>query len=201
MFGDLNDKQLEYVRDIHASGHNLLSLINDILDLSKIEAGRMELSVAPFDLPEAIDSATMLVRERASRHEIALQVEVDARLNSFAGDERKFKQILLNLLSNAVKFTPAGGTVAVTAQPIDAGVQVAVCDTGMGIAPHEQEKIFEAFHQTGGDFATRPEGTGLGLTLARRFAEMHGGRLWVESEPGKGSTFTFTLRAQPCPTH
>jgi signal transduction histidine kinase len=200
MFGELNDKQMEYVRDIYASGHHLLSLINDILDLSKVEAGRMELSVAKFDLPAAIDSATTLVRERATRYEISLKVEIDKRLNAFSGDERKFKQILLNLLSNAVGFTPAGGTVAVIAHPIDVGVQVAVRDTGIGIAPHDQDKIFEAFHQVGGDFAARREGTGLGLTLARRFVAMHGGRLWVESEPGKGSTFSFTLKTQPCPT-
>ena len=200
MFGELNGKQMEYVRDIYASGHHLLSLINDILDLSKVEAGRMELNVTQFDLPAAIDSATTLVRERATRNEISLRLEIDKRLNAFAGDERKFKQILLNLLSNAVGFTAAGGTVAVFAHPIDAGVQLAVRDTGIGIAPHDQDKIFEAFHQVGGDFASRRDGTGLGLTLARRFVAMHGGRLWVESEPGKGSTFSFTLKAQPWST-
>ena len=197
LFGDLQPKQAEYISDIHASGHHLLSLINDILDLSKIEAGRMELAVAKFDLPTAVDNAVTLVRERAHRHQLALKVQVDKRLNSFAGDERKFKQILLNLLSNAVKFTPEGGTITVAAEPIEDGVRVAVADTGIGIAAHQQEAVFEAFTQVGGDYATKREGTGLGLTLAKQFVEMHGGRMWVESQPSKGSTFTFTLLRQP----
>ena len=201
LFGQLNDKQEEYIQDVHAAGHHLLALINDILDLSKVEAGRMELSVSKFDIPSAIDNAVMLVRERASRHQLALEVKVDAQLNSFTGDERKFKQILLNLLSNAVKFTPEGGKVAVAAQPIDNGVQVSVSDTGVGIAPEHQQAIFEAFHQVNGNFATKGEGTGLGLTLVKQFVEMHGGRVWLDSAPAQGSTFTFTLEAQPWQSH
>ena len=197
IFGELSDKQAEYMRDIHSSGHHLLSLINDILDLSKVEAGRMELTITTFDIPAAIDNAVMLVRERAGRHQLALVVQVDRRLNSFAGDERKFKQILLNLLSNAVKFTPEGGTVTVKAQPTESSVQVSVTDTGVGIAQHDQEAIFEAFRQAGGDHISKPEGTGLGLTLAKQFVEMHGGRIWVESQPSQGATFTFTLLRQP----
>ena len=201
LFGQLNDKQEEYIQDVHAAGHHLLALINDILDLSKVEAGRMELSVSKFDIPSAIDNAVMLVRERASRHQLALEVKVDARLNSFTGDERKFKQILLNLLSNAVKFTPEGGKVAVAAQPIDNGVQVSVSDSGIGIAPEHQQAIFEAFHQVNGNFTTKGEGTGLGLTLVKQFVEMHGGRVWLDSAPAQGSTFTFTLEAQPWQSH
>ncbi len=197
LFGDLQPKQSEYISDIHGSGHHLLSLINDILDLSKIEAGRMELAVTKFDLPSAVDNAVMLVRERAQRRQVGLTVQVDKRLNSFAGDERKFKQILLNLLSNAVKFTPEGGTISVAAGPTDDGIQVAVADTGIGIAPQHQAAIFEAFTQVGTDYATKREGTGLGLTLAKQFVEMHGGRMWVESQPSKGATFTFTLVRQP----
>lgn len=161
----------------------------------------MELSVSKFDIPTAIDNAVMLVRERASRHQLALEINVDDRLNSFTGDERKFKQILLNLLSNAVKFTPEGGKVAVAAQPTDNGVQVSVSDTGVGIAPEHQQAVFEAFHQVNGNYATKREGTGLGLTLVKQFVEMHGGRVWLDSTPAKGATFTFTLAAQPWQTH
>ena len=196
LFGDLSEKQAEYIQDIHASGHHLLSLINDILDLSKVEAGRMELSVSQFHIPSAIDNAVTLVKERAARHALALEVQVDERLNSFLGDERKFKQILLNLLSNAVKFTPEGGRIAVAAQPTQEGVQISVSDTGIGIAPEHQQAIFEAFHQVRGEYTAKHEGTGLGLTLVKQFVELHGGRIWVESAPSKGTTFTFTLTAQ-----
>jgi signal transduction histidine kinase len=193
MFGELNDKQLEYVQDIHASGRHLLSLINDILDLSKIEAGRMELELASFSLPGALESALTLVRERATRLELALELHVDPRVGDLVGDERKVRQVVLNLLSNAVKFTPPGGRIAVTAVPADGMVEVAVSDTGIGIAPEDQEAIFEEFRQVGTDYARKREGTGLGLSLARRLVELHGGRIWVKSEVGKGSTFTFTL--------
>ncbi len=200
MFGELNEKQAEYMEDIHASGHHLLSLINDILDLSKVEAGRMELALSKFDVPAAIENAVTLVKERALRHSLALEVKLDERLNSFVGDERKFKQILLNLLSNAVKFTPEGGRIAVTAEPTEGGVQVSVSDTGIGIAPEQHEAIFEAFHQVGSEYTTKREGTGLGLSLVKQFVELHGGRVWVTSAPAKGSTFYFTLAQQPWQT-
>ena len=193
MFGDLNAKQDEYLKDIYASGQHLLSLINDILDLSKIEAGRMELFSAPFHLPSALDNAVTLVRERASRHGVALRVDVDPGLAEVVGDERKVKQVLLNLLSNAVKFTPEGGTIGLKAGRRDAGVEISVSDTGIGIAAEDQVTIFEEFRQVGSDETRKQEGTGLGLTLAKKFVELHGGRIWVESEPGRGSTFTFTL--------
>jgi signal transduction histidine kinase len=196
MFGPPNEKQHEYLRYINHSGHHLLSMINDILDLSKIEAGRMELQVAKFDIPTTIDSAVALMSERAQRGAVALEVQVDQRLNSFLGDERKFKQILLNLLSNAVKFTPSGGRVAVAAQPTEAGVRVSVSDTGIGIAPEHQQAVFEAFQQVGTEYTTKREGTGLGLTLVRQFVRMHGGKVWLESAPNQGSTFTFTLVEQ-----
>jgi len=177
LFGELNAKQEEYIRDIHASGHHLLSLINDILDLSKVEAGRMELAVAKFDLPTTIDNAMAFVRERASRQGIALDVQVDKRLNSFAGDERRVKQILLNLLSNAVKFTPEGGRISVAALPVDEGVQISVTDTGIGISAENQQLLFQAFQQVRNEDGAKREGTGLGLALAKRLAEMHGGRI------------------------
>jgi signal transduction histidine kinase len=192
MFGELNEKQDEYLRDIYASGQHLLSLINDILDLSKIEAGRMELEAADFDLPSAIDDALILVRERASRRGIALGHSVDDRLGQIRGDERKVKQVLLNLLSNALKFTPAGGRIEVRARVQDDVAEIAVTDTGVGIAPEDQEAVFEEFRQVGAA-DNKVEGTGLGLALSRKFIELHGGRIWVKSQVGQGSTFTFTL--------
>jgi signal transduction histidine kinase len=199
MFGDLNGKQEEYLQDVLSSGRHLLSLINDILDLSKVEAGRMDLELERFDLPQALHDTLVLVRERAVRHGIELHLDVDGRLGPLVADERKIKQVLLNLLSNAVKFTPEGGRVEVGAVPTDGGVEISVTDTGIGIAPENQELIFEEFRQVGGDYAHKREGTGLGLTLARRFVELHGGRLWVKSQPGQGSTFTFSIPERPWP--
>jgi signal transduction histidine kinase/putative methionine-R-sulfoxide reductase with GAF domain len=193
LFGELNEKQAEYTEDILSSGRHLLSLINEILDLSKVEAGRMELELAAFDLPLAIDNARTFVRERATKHGINLDVAVDERLGEFFGDERKIKQILLNLLSNAVKFTPEGGRIAITARQVDGVVEISVSDTGIGIAPEDLPKIFEEFRQVGTDYAHKTEGTGLGLTLAKKFVELHGGKIWVTSAVGKGSTFSFTL--------
>ena len=192
MFGELTEKQDEYLKDIYASGQHLLSLINDILDLSKIEAGRMELELADFDLPSAIDNALILVRERATRRGITLERTVDDRLGIVRGDERKVKQVLLNLLSNALKFTPEGGRIDVSAHLHDGAAEIAVTDTGVGIDPEDQEAIFEEFRQVG-TADKKVEGTGLGLALSRKFIELHGGRIWVQSKVGKGSTFTFTL--------
>lgn len=157
----------------------------------------MELALAPFHVPQAIDNAVTLVRERAARHGISLHVEVDSRLGEVVGDERKIKQVLLNLLSNAVKFTPEGGRINLKAGLRDESVEISVIDTGIGIAPEDQETIFEEFRQVGGDYARKHEGTGLGLTLTKKFVEMHGGRISVESEVGRGSTFTFTLPVGP----
>src|SRR5262249_30440 len=179
MFGELNEKQEEYSQDIHASGQHLLSLINDILDLSKIEAGRMELEPTEFDLPTAIENALTLVRERAGRRLIALHTNVDQRLGEIHADERKVRQIVLNLLSNAIKFTPEAGRIEVGAVPKDGFVEVSVRDTGIGIAPEDQEKVFEEFRQVG-TAAKNIEGTGLGHTLCRKFVELHGGRIWVK---------------------
>jgi signal transduction histidine kinase len=192
MFGELNEKQEEYLKDIHASGQHLLSLINDILDLSKIEAGRMELELSDFHLPTALDSALTLVRERAGRRGIALQMDVDERLGQIQADERKVRQVVLNLLSNAIKFTPESGRIEVRASPQDGLVEVSVSDTGVGIAPEDQGAVFEEFRQVG-TADKKVEGTGLGLTLCRKFVELHGGKIWVKSELGKGSTFTFTI--------
>jgi len=192
MFGELNEKQEEYSKDIHASGQHLLSLINDILDLSKIEAGRMELELSDFHLPTALDSALTLVRERAGRRSIALHTSIDNRLGQIQADERKVRQVVLNLLSNAIKFTPEGGRIEVAAAPRDGSVEVSVSDTGVGIAPEDQEAVFEEFRQVG-TADKKVEGTGLGLTLCRKFIELHGGQIWVKSELGAGATFTFSL--------
>jgi GAF domain-containing protein len=192
MFGDLSEKQEEYLKDIYASGTHLLSLINDILDLSKIEAGRMELELTDFHLPTALDNALTLVRERAGRRSITLQTSVDERLGEVRADERKIRQVVLNLLSNAIKFTPEGGRIEVAAVPKDGSVEVSVSDTGVGIALEDQEAVFEEFRQVGTS-AAKQEGTGLGLALCRKFVELHGGRIWVKSQLGQGATFTFTV--------
>ncbi len=197
MFGDLNEKQVEYVDDIHSSGRHLLSLINDILNLSKIEAGKVELDSSTFDLANTIEGTLTLVRERATRHGLTMDLSLDDQLGEIEADERKVRQILLNLLSNAVKFTPDGGRIEITGAVVDGAAQIAVSDTGIGIAPEDQASIFEEFQQVGGDHEGKREGTGLGLTLARRFVELHGGRIWVESAAGQGATFTFTLPLSP----
>ncbi len=197
MFGEMNAKQTEYIDDIHGSGKHLLSLINDILDLSKIEAGRMELDLATFSVPEAIGNALTLIKERALRHGIELTAGIDPAVGEISADERKFKQILLNLLSNAVKFTPEGGRIVVAARPGKGLVEVSVTDTGIGIAREDQEAVFEEFRQVGRDYTRKAEGTGLGLALTRKFVELHGGKIRLKSEPGKGSTFTFTLPLEP----
>ena len=192
MFGEINDKQAEYLADILESGRHLLSLINDILDLSKIEAGRMELEPTDFDLPSVIENTLILVRERAHRRGITLGHAIDADLREIRADERKVKQVLLNLLSNALKFTPEGGRIDVRARRQESALEVSVADTGVGIAPEDQEAVFEEFRQVG-TAAKKVEGTGLGLAISRKFIELHGGRIWVKSQVGSGSTFAFSL--------
>ena len=191
MFGDLNDKQAEYVADIHTSGRHLLALINDILDLSKIEAGRMDLQITPFALSDVVQNSVALSRERATLEGIALGLEVDPDIGVINADERMVKQVLFNLLSNALKFTAKGGHVGVSAHTDGDDVVVSVRDDGVGIAAADQGRIFDEFQQVGTSHLQ--EGTGLGLAISRRFIELHGGSLRVESEPSHGSTFTFTL--------
>jgi signal transduction histidine kinase len=195
LFGELNDQQADYTHDIASSGRHLLDLVNEILDLSKVEAGRMELERSEFALAETIRGTLAFVRERAAGHRIEVGADVPADLGTVVADERKVRQVLLNLLSNAVKFTPDGGTIAVRARRSDGEVLVSVRDTGIGIAPEDQVTVFEEFQQVGKASDRSREGTGLGLTLAKRFVELHGGRIWVESEVGKGTTFTFVLPA------
>ena len=193
MFGELNDKQFEYLEDIYSSGQHLLGLINDILDLSKIEAGRMELELSRFNLETLLDNALVLVRERAGRHGLTLRLEIEPGIGEWVADQRKVKQVVINLLSNAVKFTPAGGSITLRARRIDSGTEVAVIDTGVGIAEAEHALVFQEFRQASGHHQGKSEGTGLGLSLAKRFVELHGGSIEVRSARGQGSTFAFTL--------
>jgi signal transduction histidine kinase len=192
MVGPVNPKQSEYLDDIISSGNHLLSLINDVLDLSKVEAGQVELDVHPFSLRDALERGVVMVRERATEDGVRVGFTADPEVDVVDGDERRIKQVIFNLLSNAVKFTPAGGEVDVSATRANGEVRVSVADTGPGIAPEDRERIFEEFQQTetGGE---QHEGTGLGLALSKRFVELHGGRIWLESELGRGSTFTFAL--------
>jgi signal transduction histidine kinase len=194
MFGELNEKQEEYLDDILSSAYHLLSLINDVLDLSKVEAGQVELEIAPFSLRDALESGVVMVRERATNDGVRVVLGATPDVDLLEGDERRIRQVVFNLLSNAVKFTPDGGTVDVSAARLNGEVRVSVSDTGPGIAPLDRERIFEEFQQTEAGIAQR-EGTGLGLALSKRLVELHGGRIWVDSEPDTGSTFTFTLPA------
>jgi signal transduction histidine kinase len=194
LFGEINEKQEEYLEDILSSGNHLLSLINDVLDLSKVEAGQVELEVATFSLREALERGVVIVRERAATNGITLTLELAPDVDLVDGDERRIRQVVFNLLSNAVKFTPADGRVVVAASRLDREVEISVADNGPGIAYEDQQRIFEEFQQTEAGIEQR-EGTGLGLALSKRLVELHGGRIWVESEPGIGSRFVFTLPA------
>jgi signal transduction histidine kinase len=186
--GELNAQQHAHLDDVLESGRHLLVLINDILDLSKVEAGRMELDLADVSLRETLESSLTMHAQRAAHEGVALGLTLEPDEITVHADERKVRQVVVNLLANAVRYTPAGGRVAVSALARNGTVEVSVSDTGPGIAPADQGRIFDEFWSRG-----RTDGTGLGLPLSRRFIELHGGRLWVESEVGRGSTFRFTL--------
>jgi CheY-like chemotaxis protein len=199
-FGELNDRQLKYSNNILNSGRHLLQLINDILDLAKVEAGRVELMRNTFSVAKALSEVQTIVKTLANKKHILLESEVAAELPELFADEAKFKQVMYNLLSNAIKFTPDGGKVFVTAtvQNANAGdsfLQIAVTDTGIGIKPNDQERVFKEFEQVDSSYGRQQQGTGLGLALTKRLVEMHGGNIRVESEgiEGKGSTFTFSI--------
>ena len=196
-FGTLNERQRGYVEDVRGAGHDLLALINDILDLSKVEAGRMELELTDVSLRATLESGLTMHSEQAARDGVSLGLRLEPEEIAVRADERKIRQVVFNLLSNAVKLTPPGGRVDVLALLTPDGVEVAVSDTGPGIAAEDQGVIFEEFRQARSSSGRHPEGTGLGLPLARKLIELHGGRLWVESAPGEGSTFRFTLPLQP----
>jgi signal transduction histidine kinase/CheY-like chemotaxis protein len=204
LFGEVNPKQEHYLQNILRSGQHLLSLINDVLDVSKVEAGRMELETEPVRLDGILEEALMLVSEQASGRAQTLTLDVERDLPEVSADERRIGQVVLNLVTNAVKFTPPGGRITVSAHAVGNEVQVCVADTGIGIAADEQAAVFDAFHQVSHGPEPKPEGTGLGLTLSRQIVGLHGGRIWLESELGQGSSFTFSLptaqaRARPRP--
>jgi signal transduction histidine kinase len=195
MVGDVNEKQAEYLDDIISSGNHLLSLINDVLDLSKVEAGQVDLEIAPFSLRETLERGVLMVKERAMDNGVGLTLEADPHVELVEADERRTHQVIVNLLSNAVKFTPEGGSISVSSARVNGEVHVSVADTGPGIAPEDQARIFEEFQQTEVGANAR-DGTGLGLALSKRLIELQGGRIWVESELGKGSRFTFAIPAK-----
>ncbi len=215
LYGGLNKNQKEYVNDIYTSGQHLLSLINDILDLSKVEAGKMELELNRFMVSGLLRSSLSLMKEKAMKHAISLDLEITPELNvEIEADERKLKQIVFNLLSNAVKFTPEGGSVRVgarkyvgaalcgcpkkgehTGSPLQDRdfIEITVEDTGIGIKPEDITKLFSEFTQLESAYTKQYEGTGLGLALTKKLVELQGGKIWVESEFGKGSKFTFVI--------
>jgi len=195
-YGDLNEKQSEFTKDIYDSGKHLLSLINDILDLSKIEAGKLELQLTQVNIKEILEDGPIMIQEKALKHGIGVGADIDSELDEFTikADERKLKQIMFNLLSNAAKFTPDGGSITIRGRKGAGEVLISVMDTGIGIAPEFHKRIFEDFYQVKTGHRDRIPGTGLGLSLVKRMVEMHCGKVWVESEgEGKGSCFTFTL--------
>jgi signal transduction histidine kinase/ActR/RegA family two-component response regulator len=192
MFGEINERQAEYLRDILSSGRHLLELINDILDLSKVEAGQMVLEPSTFEVASVLEWASALQRERAAAHAIAVTSEVADDVGTIEADERQFRQVVLNLVANAVKFTPDGGSVSIKAYRNGTELNVTVTDTGIGVAPEDRERIFKTFQQ-GRRGAPKEEGTGLGLTLCRRIVELFGGLMWLESTLGVGSTFGFSV--------
>ncbi len=193
MFGPVNEKQAKYINNVLVSGKHLLQLINDILDLSKVEAGKMELVCEDFPVSDAINEVRTLTASIAAKKSIVVDLSVDEGLTTIHADEGKFKQILYNLLSNAIKFTPEGGSVTVDARRRGDVAEISVADTGIGISKKDQKKIFQPFMQADASTSREYGGTGLGLSLVKKFSELHGGTVWIESEPGKGSTFTFTI--------
>jgi signal transduction histidine kinase/CheY-like chemotaxis protein len=198
MFGEINERQDEYLRDIRNSGQHLLELIKEILDLSKIEDGQMVIEPGTFRVDSALEYTLAMVRERAAQHAIAVALEVADDVDTIDADELRFKQVVLNLVFNAVKFTPDGGSVSIRASRDGNELVVTVTDTGIGVPPEDQERIFESFQQ-GGRGAPKEEGTGLGLTLSRRIVGLFGGRMWLESTPNVGSTFGFAIPGLPVP--
>jgi len=192
-FGPLNEKQLKYSQNILISGKHLLNLINDILDLSKVEAGKMEVIYEDFLILDAINEVKTLVVSIALKNKIILNIVVDEKLSIIQADIRKFKQILFNLISNAIKFSPQGSTVTIDAKRVDDHIRIEVIDTGIGISEEDQKKLFKSFVQIDSSNSRQFTGTGLGLALVKQFVEMHGGKVWIESEHDKGSTFIFTM--------
>ena len=192
VYGELPEKVKDVHQRIDKSGRHLLGLINDVLDFSKIEAGQLTLTINPYSIKDVIQAVVTGTQSLATEKSLALKIAVPADLPAASGDERRIAQVLLNLVGNAIKFTDAG-EVRIEAAAIDGALEVSVSDTGPGISAADQEHIFEEFRQAEGSIAQRKGGTGLGLAIAKKIVELHGGKIWVESEVGKGSKFTFTL--------
>ena len=207
-FGELNDIQTEYLTDVHTSSNHLLSLINDILDLSKVEAGKLELSPSSVNLKGLLENSVIMIKEKTMKHGIKLSININGIPATITADERKLKQIMYNFLSNAVKFTPDGGEISITAQTCELdnaqfsdaenvqrrGIKISVSDTGIGLIPEDLDRIFNPFEQVEHSASRKFQGTGLGLSLTRQLVELHGGKIWVESKgEGLGSTFGFVL--------
>jgi signal transduction histidine kinase len=192
IYGDTPEKMREVLERLQVNGKHLLGLINDVLDLSKIEAGQLTLSLADYSLKDVVHTVFTGVESLATGKKLTLKTDVAPNLPIGHGDERRLAQVLLNLVGNAIKFTDKG-EVAIKATTADGSFTVAVHDTGPGIAPADKGKIFEEFKQADNSVTKRKGGTGLGLSIAKRIVEMHGGRIWVESEIGRGSTFAFTI--------
>ena len=191
--GKINKEQRQCLSDISGSSQHLLNLINEVLDLSKIESGRMKLRLADIDLTEVIESLRSAMVPMLAPRKQSLEVEIEEGLPSVHADKAKVRQVLLNLLSNSTKFAPDGGKLKIEAVREDNRCQISVIDNGIGIKKEDQKNIFEPFSQLDNPLIQKKEGTGLGLRIAQQIIEKHGGRIWVESEYGKGSRFTFTL--------
>jgi signal transduction histidine kinase len=190
--GPVNEKQRRFINHIHHDSMHLLELINDILDLSKIESGRLELRQETFPLDASVDEVRESILPLAEAKSIGMTTEIPAGV-SLRADRMRLKQVLINLLSNAVKFTPAGGKIRVDAVLRSGLAEISVTDTGIGISPEEHKAVFDKFYQVGATTKGVREGTGLGLAITKRLVEEHGGKIWIESQPGKGTRFTFTV--------
>lgn len=196
-FGELNEKQRSYANHIHSSGEQLLNLINDVLDIASIEAGRAAIKLDKIELANTIKGVLLIFKDRADNNNIKITIEIEKEIKNIEADEQKIKQVLSNLLSNAIKFSPAGGSIHIRAcTPQTDFVEVSVEDTGIGIKSEDIPKLFKPFSHLESVYTKTTKGIGLGLGLAKRLVELHGGRIWVESEYGKGSKFIFTIPVQ-----
>jgi signal transduction histidine kinase len=199
-FGKLNEKQAEYIVDILESAKHLLSLINDVLDLSKIEAGKIQLEPSQVNVRELLENSMIMIKEKCMEKGINLSLNIGQDLEGLeiTADQRSLKQIIFNLLSNASKFTPDGGAISLEAEQRGEELIVSISDTGIGVDPEEQERLFDQFYQASGGHIDKTPGTGLGLSLAKQLVGLHGGNIWIESEgEGKGSRFSFNLAMKP----